>query len=206
MRAMLPILVLALLASGCGSERTAAPTGSSTPIRSTCPPGWKKLARDVRADVYCPTWLPSPLDGRIGGEYANGRSIDPDRSYLVSFVWLERGVGEISGEVHVNFRGYPGQTRVPRCSDTLTVKGVTKRVDIPCFSDPRGFKAVGGERVQVYTVNQGADQWHVLYAWRHAGGLYTLSQHVIAPSPYSRVVSNLDRMMKGLVLVRPAQT
>ncbi len=79
-------------------------------------------------------------------------------------------------------------------------------MNIPCFSDPQGVKVVAGKRVQVYTVNQGADQWHVLYAWKHAGTLYTLSQHVIAPSPFSRVVRSLDRIMKSLLLVRPASS
>ena len=53
----------------------------------------------------------------------------------------------------------------------------------------------------MYTVNHGADSWHVLFAWRRAGSLYTLSEHVAPPLSFSRVVANLKRMHDGLVLV-----
>ena len=74
--------------------------------------GWQALANKVQAPVYCPTWMPNPLDAKIGGQYIDINSIGKDRSYLVSF--LEHGdLG--SGDVHVNFRGYPGRTTIPSC-------------------------------------------------------------------------------------------
>jgi len=164
---------------------------------------WQKLANEIRAPVYCPSWLPSPLVGQFGGRFFNGRSVDPDRSYLVSFVWFERSLGVVN-EVHVNLRGYPGTTRIPTCEDTLTVAGKTVRTKIPCFSDKRGTKRIGGTTVTVYTANQGADQWHVLYAWRRNGTLYTLSEHVAEPYGVEEVISHLDRMMRRLVLVPPS--
>ena len=163
---------------------------------------WQKLANEIRAPVYCPSWLPSPLVGQFGGRFFNGRSVDPDRSYLVSFVWFERSLGVVN-EVHVNLRGYPGTTRIPACEDTLTVAGKTVRTKIPCFSDKRGTKRIGGTTVTAYTANQGADQWHVLYAWRRNGTLYTLSEHVAEPYGVEEVISHLDRMMRRLVLVPP---
>ena len=81
----------------------------------------------------------------------------------------------------MNFRGYPGSTTIPTCEDTRTDHGKVTRVRIPCFSDPRGTKKLGGEEVTVYTVNQGIVQWHVLYAWERDGGLSTVSEHVVAP-------------------------
>ena len=36
-----------------------------------------------------------------------------------------------------------------------------------------------------------------------ASSLYTVSEHVIRPYTYRQVVTNLDRMLAGLVLVRP---
>jgi hypothetical protein len=148
--------------------------------------------------------MPAPLDGKIDGTYANGRWVDPDRSFLVSLLWFERSAGGISGEVHVNFRGYPGSTKVPTCEDTRSDGGKVTRVEIPCFSDPHGTKMIAGEKVTVYTVNQGIDQWHVLYAWKHDGTLYTVSQHVIEPFTFRRVVRSLDRLMRGLVRLSPA--
>jgi hypothetical protein len=164
---------------------------------------WQKLANEIRAPVYCPSWLPEPLVGRFSGRFFNGRSVDPDRSYLVSFVWFETSLG-VANEVHVNLRGYPGSTRIPTCEDTLTVAGKTVRRKIPCFSDKHGTKRIGAALVSVYTANQGADQWHVLYAWRRNGALYTLSEHVSPPYSVEDVISHLDRMMRQLVLITPS--
>ncbi len=195
-----------LAAYGCGGEDS-----SSAPAAAAAPPAckrselasWQKLANEIEAPVYCPSWLPHPLVGNFGGRFFNGRSVDPDRSYLVSFVWFESGQGLVN-EVHVNLRAYPGKTRMPTCEDTLTVAGKTVRKKIPCFSDRQGKKRVGGVTATVYTANQGADQWHVLYAWRRNGTLYTLSEHVASPYTHTQVVSHLDRMMRRLVLVPPA--
>ncbi len=202
------VLVLVLVvASWRGGESSAPTTVAADPGPPRCAPAerasWQKLANETRSAVYCPSWLPFPLEGRFGGPFFNGRSVDPDRSYLVSFVWFERGQGLVN-EVHVNLRGYPGSTRIPTCEETLTVSGKTVRKDIPCFSDRQGKKRLGGTTVTVYTANQGADQWHVLYAWRRNGSLYTLSEHVAPPYSVDEVVSHLDRMMRRLVLVPPS--
>jgi hypothetical protein len=192
---LLLLLLAPLLVTGCGSSNGGK--GVAEAASSSCPAawreGWQRLANRIKAGVYCPKWMPDPLDAKIGGGYANGESVDPDRSYLVSFVWMEPG----SGEVHVNFRGYPGKTKIPTCSDLTTDKPV------PCFSDPKGVVRRGDIAARVYTANQGADQWHILYAWRRAGSLYTLSEHVAPPYTSAQVVGNLKRMLAGLVLVSP---
>jgi hypothetical protein len=75
---------------------------------------------------------------------------------------------------------------------------------VPCFADSRGEKTIAGFRLTMYTVNQDADQWHILYAWKHDGSLYTLSQHVAPPYSFPQVVKYLNRMMGRLVLVNPS--
>ena len=75
--------------------------------------------------------------------------------------------------------------------------------NIPCFSDRQRQKRLGGLTVTVYTANQGADMWHVLYAWRSNGSLYTLSEHVAPPYTYAQVIAHLDRMTRSLELVQP---
>ena len=78
---------------------------------------------------------------------------------------------------------------------------------MPCFSDPHGRSAISaGITATVYTVNRDADQWHILYAWHDHGSLYTVSEHVVAPLTYAKVVRNLDRMVRGLVRVKPSVT
>lgn len=196
----------ALLASGCGGD-TAKRAVAAAPKQASCPnawlTGWRKLADRIDAPVYCPSWLPDPLTGQITGRWNNIDSVSKDRSYLESFVWQETGPGAAGGELHVNLRGYPGTTRIPTCK-TVDVNGkIVTRGTTPCFADPRGVKTVNGIRATIYTVNQDADQWHVLYAWRHGGSLYTVSEHVAPPLDYQKVVANLDRMLRTLVLVEP---
>jgi hypothetical protein len=106
--------------------------------------------------------------------------------------------------VHVNFRGYPGRTKIPRCEDVEVVGGKVRRTTMPCFSDPHGKRRLGGITATMYTVNRGVDQWHILYAWHDHGSLYAVSEHVIKPLTYAKVVSNLDRMVRGLVRVKPS--
>ena len=214
--AAIGMVALGLGAAGCGgSDSTAAPASAAGTVRTAavaaakpdCPAawraGWQALADEVRATTYCPSWMPKPLRGKIGGPWFNGRSVSKERAYLVSFAWFESGAAGVQ-EVHVNFRGYPGRTAIPVCEDTLTVNGKTVHPKLACFSDPRGSKRFGATKVTVYTANQGADLWHVLYAWHHQGSLYSVSEHVTPPYTYKQVVSNLDRIMRGLVPLAPS--
>ena len=163
--------------------------------------GWQHLADKVQAPVYCPTWMPNPLDGRIGGQWEDIYSIGKDRSYLVSFL----SHGDLgSGDVHVNFRGYPGRTTIPRCQ-TIALEGTKSiRGVVACFADQAGTVRAGTIKATVYRVNQDADQWHILLAWRYRGSLYTVSEHVINPyATATKVLMNLRKLLSSLVLVRP---
>lgn len=202
MRKILLILFIPLVAAACGgSELASAPAPPQTPARA-CPaawkPGWQRLADRIHAPVYCPSWMPSPLTAEIKGQWNNIDSVDPDRSYLMGFVWQEAGQ-----EVHVNLRGYPGVTRIPTCRSIELVRGKKHETKVPCFADKRATKHIAGVTLEMFTVNQDADQWHVLYAWRHDGSLYTLSQHIAPPMTYPMVIRTLDHMMRSLVLVEP---
>jgi len=201
---------LVLVLAGCsrGGSGAASPASSEADASSppTCPRSWQadwqRLANRIRTPVFCPSWLPNPLNGRFHGSPFNSRAVDRDGSYLISYAWVDTSGGGVN-EVHVILRGYPGRTRIPSCDDTLTVAGKTVHKTIPCFADPKGKKGFGATAVTMYTANQGADLWHVLYAWRYRGSLYTVSEHVVAPYTYTQVVANLDRMMRGLELIRP---
>jgi hypothetical protein len=199
--APLSLAALALIAAGCSSgdskAEAAAPAKAAKPVCRYLG-GWQTLANRIDAPVYCPTWLPDPLIPQLGGRWNNIYSVDPDRSYLVSWVWQETGPGAAGGELHVNVRGYPGRTRIPLCT-----RGGGDEQRIPCFSDPRGKIRANGIDATLFTVNQDADQWHLLLAWRHHGGLYTLSEHVAPPLNYRKVVAYLKRELRGLALVEP---
>jgi hypothetical protein len=119
----------------------------------------------------------------------------------VSF--LEHGdVG--SGDVHVNFRGYPGRTTIPTCKTIILDGKKTIRGTTPCFSDPVAHLTKNGIRATVYQVGQDADQWHITLVWHLGTSLYTVSEHVIPPYRFStQVRRNLSTLLAGLVLVRP---
>ena len=187
--------VAALVAVMLGALAQSAGAGPASSCPAAWVHGWQKLADKVSAPVYCPTWMPNPLDAHIGGQYQDIYSIGKDRSYLVSF--LEHGdLG--SGDVHVNFRGYPGRTTIPKCP------GPVGKTTVPCFADPAGHMQANGIHATVYQVNQGADQWHILLAWHYHGSLYTVSQHVINPyDSATRIKKNLAHLLKSLVLVQP---
>ena len=200
MKRLLLLASIALLAAGCGEAQTPRRVADAAPKQ--CPAkalrGWKELARKIEAPVYCPTYMPDPLDGVIGSRWNNIDATSRDRSYLESWVWQETGLGAAGGELHANLRGYPGRTSIPKCVDADT----PKRTLIPCFADPRGTVRANGITATVYTVNQDADQWHILYAWRHGGSLYTVSEHVAPPLSYAKVRGVLNQILRGLVLVR----
>jgi hypothetical protein len=199
-------IVLASTLSACSGGE--AQTAAAEPAASVCPKswrtGWQALANDVNARVYCPSWLPYPLDGRFNGVF-NGQTVDPDRSYLVKFLYFDAGLPGGPQEVHVILRGYPGNTRLPRCDDSTVEDGKVVHHFSPCFSDPKGTRRFGTKRATLYTSNQGADQWHLLYAWRHDGSLYTVSQHVAEPLTFTMVQADLVKMLNNLVLVKPDQ-
>jgi hypothetical protein len=201
----LVIVLLALVSAGCsmgddGVEETASGRQRSAGCPAAWEPGWQKLADDVGMRVYCPSWMPSPIDAEIGGQWnSDGAIVDEDKSYLAGFLWHEAG----SGDVHVNFRGYPGKTAIPQCLDTQTSGGKTRRRSVPCFSDRQGTREVGGKRVTVYTVSRDADQWHVTYTWKENGSLYAVSEHVAPPLTFRRVLQNLDRIVGGLEGIEP---
>jgi hypothetical protein len=191
------VVALALAATAAGASGGRSASGCPAAWKS----GWQRLANRIQAPVYCPLWMPNPLDARIGGDYQDIFSVGTDRSYLVSF--LSHG-DQGSGDVHVNFRGYPGRTAIPRCKTIILSGTKTLRGTTPCFAEPFGTKKAAGIVATAYRVNQDADQWHILLAWRHAGSLYTVSEHVINPYDSSTLVlRNLDRVLKSLVLIRP---
>jgi len=204
------LVFAALMLTGCGGSKTARSLLAATPAkRPTCPAawlaGWQKLANRINAAVYCPGWIPSPLTGQITGNvnYAGGGgyvlSVSKDRSYLASFAWVEMQ----TGEVHVNLRGYPGRKKIPTCIEENFENGKLLKTPVPCFADARGTVTENGIKARVYTVNQDADLWHVLYAWHFRGGLYTISQHVARPLSYRQVIASLHRILRNLVLVQP---
>jgi hypothetical protein len=179
------------LSAACGGAvQPAAHASTACPAAWTA--GWQKIATRIGASVYCPRWMPKPLDGRIGGAWNGSPSVDKQGGYLVNFIYFEPG----GTEVHVNFHRWPG-TRMPRCRDLNS-----NRI-LSCYSDPRGNVKANGIRATFYTVSRDADQWHLAYLWRHDGATYVVSEHVAPPYTYEQVKANVTRILRNLVLLQP---
>ena len=104
----------------------------------------------------------------------------------------------------MNLRGYPGTTRIPTCEDTLTVKGKTVRKKIPCFSDSKGRKRLGGK--SGHGLHGQPGRRHVarplrMATWRLA--LHDLRARRASLHRTSRSSGHLDRMTRTLVPLRP---
>src|SRR5918912_966058 len=104
MKRVAALALVVLACAGCASS-AAGPKGAAPPKKACTAAqlaGWKKLARRIHAAVYCPSWLPDPLDGVIGSRWNNIDEVSRDGSYLESWVWQETGPGAAGGELHVN--------------------------------------------------------------------------------------------------------
>jgi len=86
-----PLLLVVLLAAACGggggSGENGAPTATGGNEPASAPicspkwrPGWQRLADRTKAPVYCPSWMPEPLTGEIGGPREAMHSVLKDRS------------------------------------------------------------------------------------------------------------------------------
>ena len=200
------LAVGAVLVAGCGGKDAATTSATGAPA-TTCPKawkaGWQKLANDVGATVYCPSWMPEPVDARINGIYKNGRWVSKDRSYLVSFLWLDQDAG-VSREVHLNFRGYPGRTTIPSCQTTRTVKGKTRTRSGPVLRRQRGNEEARRRSRRRSTPSTRASTSGTSSTCGVTdGSLYTVSEHVVSPYSYAQVVKNLERIIRGFVPLEP---
>src|SRR5262249_49783730 len=160
--------------AGAKASNTRAQARQAARCPSAWARGWQKLANRVDAPVYCPSWMPNPLDGTIGSEYSL-ESVDRHGGYLVGLLYQDAG-----SHVHVNFPRWPG-TKMPLCRKELT-NGL-----IPCFSDPAGRTRTNGIDATLYTVSRDVDQWHLSYLWRHGGSTYVVSEHVAPPYSFAQV-------------------
>ena len=202
------LAVAAVLVAGCGGKDAATTSATGAPATS-CPKawkaGWQKLANDVGATVYCPSWMPEPVDARINGIYKNGRWVDKkDRSYLVSFLWLDQDAG-VSREVHLNFRGYPGRTTIPSCQTTRTVEGQDRaRHRFRASPISGATKRLGvdhGDRLHGQPGHRRVARPLPLAPRRLA--VHGLASTSSSPYSYAQVVKNLERIIRGFVPLEP---
>jgi hypothetical protein len=184
---MLLLAVAAVGAAACGSSGGAE---GSKPRPNTCPKtwsaSWHTWADRVGMTIYCPGWLPSPIDGVIHGQWNTARV--PDRQWQLGYAWLEQG--EL---VHVVFEGYPPGTFPPTCEGE------------PCFAGREpGTERVGGQTVTWYDHDLASHTGHVAAVFRALGNVYVISIHVASPvSTPQAAKSDLRHIIRSLAPVKP---
>ena len=144
--------------------------------------GWQRLANRIQAPVFCPSWMPDPLVPQIGNRWNNIDSVDKDGSYLESWAWQE-AAGLNTQEIHVILRGYPGADGDPA---DLPGRDDGQREDVPeedrVLPGPERHLAIDErDHGDALHGQPRADSWHALFAWKHDGSLYTLSEHIAPP-------------------------
>jgi hypothetical protein len=180
------------LATGCNDGNSAAGTGGSAASSQApaCPKGWaadwQAWADKVGMTVWCPTYLPSPIDGRIGpqNEYNTARS--PGRHWQLGYVWRDE---DFSGLVHVVFEGMPDKLWPPRCGGMM------------CFAGPSGRSTVAGHDVRWYSHNMGSSSGHIAAVFHDDGNAYIVSMHVFGTVDAKQTKAMVQQMVAGLVAV-----
>jgi hypothetical protein len=187
-------------AAACsGSDHAAAPATSGAGFqpaandefaqaaRGICPEEWKEQyeawSRRVGMTVYCPTWMPGPLEGEISRDYAV--RVPARNGWQLGWAWLEFG-----DLVHVVFEGYRAKDFPPTCEGK------------PCFAGRAGTSRVGRFRVVWYLKNRASHTGHVAAIVPQGKDVYVYSMHVAPPSgTVAKTEANLKHVIRDLVPV-----
>jgi hypothetical protein len=198
-------LAVAALAAGCAGAGDAGAGGETgkPAAEKQCPKAWAadwaRWADRVGMTVYCPTWLPSPITGEIGGQW--NTAAESGRFWQLGYVWRDVGFADL---VHVVFDGYPPDAWPRKCRDTRRVDGKVTTVPVPCFSGPLGRERVNGLDVRWFRRGRGSHGGHVVALFAHEGNTYAVSMHGLPGTPIERTRANVRRIVANLVPVRPA--
>ena len=184
---MLLLAVVVVVVAACGSSKE---TSGSKPKPNVCPKAWaaswQTWADRVGMPIYCPSWLPSPIDGVIHGQWNTARV--PDKQWQLGYAWLENGQ-----LVHVVFEGYPPGTFPPMCEGQ------------PCFGgrEPE-TEQVAGRTVTWYDHNLASHTGHIAAIFHSLGNVYVISIHVATPvSTAADAKSDLRHIIRSLAPVQP---
>jgi hypothetical protein len=184
---MLLLAVVVVVVAACGSSDSSS---GSKPQATVCPKAWaaswQTWADQVGMTIYCPGWLPSPIDGVIHGQWNTARV--PDKQWQLGYAWLEQG--EL---VHVVFEGYPPGTFPPNCEGT------------PCFGgrEPK-VEQVAGRAVTWYDHNLASHTGHIAAIFHASGNIYVISIHVASPvSTPADAKADLRHIIRSLAPVQP---
>ena len=153
-------------------------------------PGWQKLANRIAAAVVLPGLA--------------ARSARPRRSAAAGTTSTRSAATAATSRASSGRRREVGRQRGRRraARQPARLSGCDGDPDLPegggdntptrASRTRAATYAANGIEATLYTVNQDADQWHLLLAWHHSGSLYTLSEHLAPPLNYRKLVRYLQ--------------
>jgi hypothetical protein len=198
-RCLIAAISALLVTTGCNGKSSVTPANSesgstpgSSPTAQACPAAWaadwQAWADTIGAVVYCPTYIPAPFTGQIGGQWLTAK--EPGRSWQLGFSWLEHG-----DLVHVLFEGYPAARPWPPVCD-----------GVPCFDHKTGTEVIGGKQITWYDKNEASHSGHLAAVFRANRYVYVVSMHISQPNDTeAKVRAALTKTLSGLVPMTPAK-
>lgn len=156
-------VVVTAAACGSGSSTSGSKAAAASGCAKAWKAGWQAWTDRVGMPVWCPGWMPSPVDAIIHGQWNTARI--EQRQWQLGYAWLEEGQ-----LVHVVFEGYPPGTFPPRCEG------------VPCFGgEEPGSETIRGHVVHWYDHNHASHSGHVAGIFKSGPDTYVVSIHVASP-------------------------
>jgi hypothetical protein len=187
---MVLLVAVVVTVSACGSG--SAGSGSNPAVAVGCSKawaaGWQKWTDKVGMPVWCPGWMPSPVDAIIHGQW-NTAQVE-QHQWQLGYAWLEEGQ-----LVHVIFEGYPPGTFPPTCEG-----------GVPCFGGEEATsETIAGHVVHWFDHNQASHSGHIAAVFASGGNTYVVSIHVVSPVSTKAIAKrDLRHIIASSSLLKPA--
>jgi hypothetical protein len=185
---LLAAVVVTVSACGSGTSHSGSEPAAAAGCSKTWKAGWQTWANRVGMPVWCPGWMPSPVDAIIRGQW-NTAQVE-QRQWQLGYAWLEQGQ-----LVHVIFEGYPAGTFPPKCEG-----------GVPCFGGEEARSAtIAGHVVRWYDRNHASHSGHVAAVFAWGGNTYVVSIHVTSPVSTPAIAKrDLRHIISSSSLLKPA--
>jgi hypothetical protein len=186
---MVLLVAVVVTFAGCGSGSSGS--GSKPTAVSGCAKtwkaGWQKWTDRVGMPVWCPGWMPSPIDAIIHGQWNTARV--EQHQWQLGYAWLEEGQ-----LVHVVFEGYPPGTFPPNCEG------------VPCFGgEEPGTEKIAGHVVRWYDHNHASHSGHIAAVFKSGPNTDVVSIHVASPVSTKAIAKrDLGHIISSSSLLKPS--
>jgi hypothetical protein len=183
---LLIAVVVTVTACGSGSSHPGSSAAAGHGCAKLWAAGWQKWTNEVGMPVWCPGWMPAPIDAIIHGQW-NTAEVERHQ-WQLGYAWLELG-----GLVHVIFEGYPPGTFPPRCGA------------VPCFQGEEAkSEIVAGHLVHWYDHNHASHTGHIAAVFKSGVNTYVVSIHVAAPVSTKAIAKrDLRHIIRSSSLLKP---